>query len=367
MKTSAAVLNGPSQPFDIETIVVAEPQAGEILVRIHAAGICHTDLVAATGMFGTPFPMVLGHEGAGVVEAVGSGVSKASVGDKVLLTFNSCGACPRCDADEPAYCHDFVPRNMICARGDGTSRLSRENGEPIADNFFGQSSFSGLSVANERNVLKLEPGDDLAAFAPLGCGVQTGAGAVLRSLKGKAGESLVVIGGGAVGLSAVLGGTLAGCAPIILIEPQPERRALALELGATHVIDPAAGETAAAVRAITPTGADLAVDTSGNVAALQSAINMMANKGRLGLIGVPNASDAAVSVPLMQWITIGGTVRGIIEGDSDVDGFLPELIAHQKAGRLPIEKFVTTYPLDQINKAIDDAHHGRCIKAVLTF
>jgi aryl-alcohol dehydrogenase len=367
MKTSAAVLNGPGQAFDIETIEVAEPKAGEIRVRVHAVGICHTDLVAATGLFGTPFPMVLGHEGAGVVEAVGSGVSKVAVGDKVLLTFNSCGHCPRCGSDEPAYCFEFVPRNMICARSDGTSRLSRENGDVIADNFFGQSSFAGYSVANERNVMKLDPDDDLVSLAPLGCGVQTGAGAVLRSLGGQKGESLVVLGGGAVGLSAVLGGKLAGCNPIIVIEPQAGRRTLAMELGATHAIDPAAGETAEAVRAIVPTGVDLAVDTTGNVAALQSALNMMANKGRLGLIGVPSAVDAAVSVPLMQWITIGGTVRGIIEGDSNVDGFLSELVAHKKAGRLPIEKFVKAYPLDQINQAIDDAHHGKCVKAVLTF
>jgi aryl-alcohol dehydrogenase len=190
---------------------------------------------------------------------------------------------------------------------------------------------------------------------------------VLRSLRGKAGESLVVLGGGAVGLSALLGGKIAGCDPIIVIEPQEGRRALALELGASHVIDPGDGDPAAAVRAILPAGADMIVDTSGYTPIVDAAVMMAGNLGRIGLVGVPGSLDAVMTVPLVQWITIGGTVRGIIEGDSDPHTFLPELIAHHKAGRLPIEKFSKCYPFDQINQAIADAHHGKCVKAVLTF
>jgi aryl-alcohol dehydrogenase len=364
MQTQAAVLNQPNGPFDIETVDVGEPQAGEIRVRIKAVGICHTDLVVASGAMGLQFPAVLGHEGAGIVDAVGEGVTSVKPGDKVLLTFNSCGGCKPCRHDEPAYCHSFVPLNMVCARPDGSTRVSRE-GQPVADNFFGQSSFAGLTIANQRNVLKVADDADLAVLAPLGCGIQTGAGAVLRSLEGKAGEALVVLGGGAVGLSALLGGKIAGCNPLIVIEPQEGRRQLALELGATHVIDPAAGDAVAAVRAIVPEGADMVVDTSGYMPIVEQSVNMIANRGRIGLIGVPGSLDAVLPVPVVQWITIGGTVRGIIEGDSDPQVFLPELIAHHQAGRLPIEKFSTTYRLDQINQAIDDAHHGKCIKAVL--
>lgn len=361
----AAVLNQPNGPFDIETVTVEAPQAGEVRVAIKAVGICHTDLVVASGAMGLQFPAVLGHEGAGVVDAIGPGVTSVKVGDKVLLTFNSCGHCKPCSHDEPAYCQQFVPLNMVCARGDGSTRVTRGDA-PVADNFFGQSSFASFAIANERNVLKVDNDADLGVLAPLGCGIQTGAGAVLRSLDGKAGEALVVIGGGAVGLSALLGGKIAGCTTIVVIEPQGGRRALASELGATHVIDPNAADVVAAVRAIVPDGADMVVDTSGYMPVVEQSVNMIANRGRIGLVGVPGSLDAVLPVPIVQWITIGGTVRGIIEGDSDPHVFLPELIAHHKAGRLPIEKLIRSYPLDQINQAIADAHNGQCIKAVLT-
>ncbi len=364
MQTTAAVLNQPNGPFDIETIDVAEPQGNEVRVAIKAVGICHTDLVIASGALGLQFPAVLGHEGAGIVDAVGPDVTSVKPGDKVLLTFNSCGGCRHCHNDHPAYCQSFLPLNMACVRGDGSTRLHRGDAA-VADNFFGQSSFAGLAIANERNVLKVDDDADLATLAPLGCGIQTGAGAVLRSLNGKAGESLVVLGGGAVGLSAVMGGAIAGCNPIIVLEPQEGRRALALELGATHAIDPTAGDPVAAVRAIVPDGADMVVDTSGYLPIVEASVNMVGNLGRIGLIGVPGSLDAVLPVPIMQWLTIGGTVRGIVEGDSDPKAFLPELIAHHKAGRLPLEKFSKTYRFEDINQAIDDAHHGKCIKAVL--
>jgi aryl-alcohol dehydrogenase len=365
MEALAAVLNEPAGAFSIETIEVAAPQAGEVRIAIKAVGVCHTDLVVGSGALGSAFPAVLGHEGAGVVESVGEGVTSVKPGDKVLLSFNSCGHCPRCDSHDPAYCFEFFPLNMMCLRHDGTSRLSKD-GKPVADNFFGQSSFAGLAIANERNVVKVADDADLATLAPLGCGVQTGAGAVLRSLKAKAGEALLVIGGGAVGLSAVLGGKLAGCSPIIVLEPQAARREMALEIGATHVIDPAsAGNPVEAVRAIAPAGVDLIVDTSGHMPTLEVAPGMIATLGRIGLIGMPGALDAILPLPMVQWLTLGGTVRGIVEGDSDIAGFLPELIAHHAAGRLPFDRFVTRYPFDQINQAIDDSHHGKCIKPVL--
>lgn len=365
MQTRAAVLNAPSAGFSIETIEIDDPQAGEVRVAIKAVGICHTDLVIGSGALGTRFPVVLGHEGAGVVEAVGAGVTAVKPGDKVLLSFNSCGHCPRCESSDPAYCFEFFPLNMVCVRPDGSTRLSKD-GQPVSDNCFGQSSFAGLAIANERNVLKLADDADLALLAPLGCGVQTGVGAVVRSLKARAGESLVVIGGGAVGLSAVIGGTLAGCSPIVVIEPQAARRDMALSIGATHAIDPAsAGNIVEAVRAILPAGADLIVDTSGHMPTLEQTPAMIATMGRIGLIGVPGSLDAVLPVPMVQWLTLGGTVRGIVEGDSDIAGFLPELIAHHAAGRLPFEKFVTRYPFDMINQAIEDSHHGKCIKPVL--
>jgi aryl-alcohol dehydrogenase len=362
----AAIMPGANQPFSVEPITVDEPRAGEILIDIKAVGVCHSDLVMVSGAFGTAFPAVFGHEGAGIVAAVGVGVTKVAVGDKVLLTFNSCGKCVRCEDDDPSYCVHFTPMNMLCARDDGSSRL-HQHGKNLSDNFFGQSSFASKAIATERNVIKLSPDADLAILAPLGCGIQTGAGAVINSLSAKAGQSLVVIGGGAVGLSALLGGKIAGCSPLILIEPQQSRRDIAKELGADHVIDPNAGDIVEAVRAIVPAGADLVVDTSGFLPAVTSSTSMIATKGKIGLVGLPGDFTAALPVPIIQWITMGGTVRGIVEGDSDPDVFLPALIAHHDAGRLPIEKFITTYPFARINEAIEDAHKGTSIKVVLTF
>jgi len=363
MKATAAILNQPNGPFSLETVDVADPQAGEVRVKIRAVGICHTDLVIASGAMGLRFPAVLGHEGAGRVDAVGAGVTTVKPGDKVLLTFNSCGACKPCGHHKSAYCNHFVPLNMLAVRNDGTTRITRD-GQPVADNFFGQSSFASLAIANERNVLKLDDDADLVALAPLGCSIQTGAGGVLRSLAAKAGETIVVLGAGAVGLSALLGARIAGCSTMIVVEPQEGRRALATQLGATHVLD-GQGDVVGAVRAILPEGADIVLDTSGFMPVVQQSVNMIANLGRIGLLGVPSSLDAALSVPILQWLTQGGTVRGIVEGDSDPAVFLPELIAHHKAGRLPIETFSKTYCLDDINQAIDDTQHGKCIKAVL--
>lgn len=361
----AAIITEANSPFTIETITVDPPQAGEVLVDIRAVGICHTDLALATGAFGTQFPAVLGHEGAGVVEAIGEGVTKVKPGDKVLLTFNSCGECARCRADDPSYCEHFVPLNLACMREDGSTRLHRD-GAAVSGNFFGQSSFASKAVAHQRNVVKLADDADLATLAPLGCGIQTGAGAVMRSLAAQPGQSLAVIGGGAVGLSALLGGKLCGCAPIIVIEPNESRRLLATELGADHVIDPADGDAAEAVRRVVPSGVDLVVDTSGHLPAMISALGFIASKGKLGLVGVPAVSDATLPMPVFQWLTLGGTVRGIVEGDSDPDAFLPELIAYHAAGRLPFDKFVSYYPFEQINQAVADIHSGKSIKAVLT-
>lgn len=363
MEALAAVLNQPNGPFTVEKVDVAAPQSGEVRVAIKAVGICHTDLVIASGAMGLQFPAVLGHEGAGIVESVGDGVTSVKPGDKVLLTFNSCGQCHPCGDHEPAYCNHFVPLNMLAVRADGSTRVTRD-GNNVSDNFFGQSSFATMAVANERNVLKVDDDADLATLAPLGCGIQTGAGGVLRSLKAKQGETLVVLGAGAVGLSALLGGLIAGCSTIIVVEPQEGRRALAKELGATHTLD-GQGDVAAAVREILPEGVNMVLDTSGFMPVVQQSVNMIANRGRIGLLGVPGSLDAALSVPMLQLLTQGGTVRGIVEGDSDPAVFLPELLAHHKAGRLPIEKFSTRYRLEDINQAIDDAHHGKAIKAVL--
>jgi aryl-alcohol dehydrogenase len=364
MDATAALVREPNGSFQFDTVTIDQPRPDEVLVRVRAVGICHTDIVTASGALGTPFPAVLGHEGAGVVEAVGSAVTKVKPGDKVLITFNYCGVCARCAGGDPAYCESFNALNFGCCRADGSGTL-HQHGTKIGSNYFGQSSFATLALANERNVVKVAADADLATLAPLGCGVQTGVGGVVRSLAAKPGSSLLVIGGGAVGLSAVIGGVLAGCSTIVLLEPRPERRELALTIGAHHAIDPKAGDAAAAVRAILPKGVDNIIDTSGNAGAITTAATTLAAKGSLGLIGVPNPMDAVLTLSILNILLVGMTVKGITEGDSVPDEFLPQLVAWQREGRLPIDRFIKTYPFAKINEAIADSHHGHAIKAVL--
>jgi aryl-alcohol dehydrogenase len=365
MQVTAAIARAPGADFTLETVELDEPRPDEILIRIAAVGVCHTDLVAREG--GMPFsmPAVLGHEGAGVVEKVGSAVSKVAAGDRVAITFRSCGQCDRCKSGDPAYCYSMPMLNYIGMRPDGTKALAQD-GTAVSSNFFGQSSFATYALAYETNVLKLPADIPFELAAPLGCGVQTGAGGIMLALACPAGSSLLITGGGAVGLSAVMGAAIQGCSPIIVVEPHAVRRALAIELGATHVVDPAASpDLAAAVRAIRPQGVDYAFDTTGRADTLTAIMAALAPKGVLGIVGIP-APGTPMPGDLGTVLTFGQTVRGIIEGDSDPDAFLPVLIDHWRAGRLPLEKLVVTFPFAQINEAIAAQHHGDCVKVVLT-
>ncbi|MFM0245611.1 NAD(P)-dependent alcohol dehydrogenase [Paraburkholderia sediminicola] len=367
MKIVAAVTRSPTMPFELESIDLDAPRADEVLVRIVGAGVCHTDLVAQEGYFPMSMPAVFGHEGAGIVEQVGSAVTRVRPGDRVALTFMSCGRCSCCTAGSSPYCKMFTSLNYSGARGDGSKTLQGAGGG-ISGSFFGQSSFASHAIANERNVVKVPDGVPLELAGVLGCGVQTGAGAVMRSMACRAGASLLVLGGGAVGLSAVLGGVIQGCDTIIVVEPYPARRELALSLGATHVIDPAAcGELAAATRAICPDGVDYVLDTSGRHAVISSVPQLLASRGTFGFVGVPPASERELPLPgtLLQMMRGGFTYRGIIEGDSEPDIFLPQLMDLYLAGRFPFDKMIKTYPLERINDAIADQHRGLCTKVVL--
>lgn len=364
MQVTAAVARSAGGDFVLEEVELDEPRADEILVRIGAVGVCHTDLVARDG--GMPFtlPAVLGHEGAGVVVRTGASVTKVAAGDRVAITFRSCGQCERCQSGNPAYCYTMPALNYIGMRPDGTKAIHRD-GEAVSSNFFGQSSFATYALAYETNVLKLPDDIPFELAAPLGCGVQTGAGGVMLALNCPAGTSILVTGGGAVGLSAVMGAAIQGCSPIIVVEPHASRRELARALGATHAIDPVAQpDLAAAVRAILPQGVDYAFDTTGRPDTLAAVMGTLAPKGVFGIVGVP-PPGTAMPGDLGTVLTFGQTVRGIIEGDSDPDAFIPVLIDHWRAGRLPLEKLVRTYPFAQINEAIEAQHHGDCVKVVL--
>jgi aryl-alcohol dehydrogenase len=365
METVAAIAREPHADFSIETIELEQPRAGEVRVRIAGVGLCHTDLIARDQFIPIGLPAVLGHEGAGIVESVGEGVTKVRPGDQVVLGFSSCGGCARCEEDLPSYCRDFPNLNYAGVRRDGSSGLSID-GAPISGNFFGQSSFAGLALAHERNVVKIEAADlPLEILGPLGCGFQTGAGGVMRSMACPSGSTIAIFGGGPVGLSAVMGAVIQGCATIVLVEPVSARRELARSLGATHVIDPNDGDVGGTIRTILPDGVEFAFETSGREAVVEMALASLTSHGLLGLVGVPPRPESSLSINLAALITSGHRIHGIIEGDSDLDGFIPDLLDHHRAGRFPFDRLIRTYPLDQINEAVAAQGRGDCVKAVL--
>lgn len=363
MKITAAVARGAGKPLALETVELEGPRADEILVRLVASGVCHTDMKARDGA--SPAPIVLGHEGAGIVVETGAAVRKVRPGDPVVMSYNPCGACPSCREGEPAYCHELGPRNFGGLRPDGTSALS-QNGQPIHANFFGQSSFGSFALCTERNVVHLDADVPLELVGPLGCGIQTGAGAVINALRVRPGQSIAVFGAGAVGLSAVMAARLAGAATIIVVDWIEHRLATARELGATHVVNTAREDAAETILGLTGAGVNYALDTSGVVAVMRQAVAVLAPRGTCGIIATPDGppQDLPVGIgPLLK----GRKLRGIIEGESLPDVFIPMLIALQRQGRFPFDRLITFYPFERINDAIRDSLAGDTIKPVLRF
>ena len=366
MQTTAAVARMPKGDFSIEEVTIDAPRAGEVRVRIAGVGLCHTDLIFRDQFAPYPLPAVLGHEGAGVIEAVGDGVEGLAVGDRVVLGFSSCGQCARCAEHLPSYCRDFPPMNYAGMRLEDGSKAYSANGEAVSSHFFGQSSFAEHAIVRARNVVKVEDADaPLDILGPLGCGLQTGAGGVMRSMACPAGSSIVIVGGGPVGLAAVMGAKVQECGMIVLIEPVAARRELARELGANHVVDPTAGDVTEALRALLPDGFDFAFDTSGRVDAIQAALGALTSRGMMGLVGVPPSAEDGIMINIAGMITYGQRVVGIMEGDSDPQVFIPQLIALHREGRFPFDRLVRTFPLAQINEAIAAQARGDCVKVVL--
>ena len=236
--TSAAVVEAPGAPFTVRDIILDDTRPGEVLVRMIATGLCHTDLGVQAGGIPFPLPGVLGHEGAGVVEEVGAGVTDVTPGDHVVLSFTSCGQCAGCRGGHPAYCLSWVPRNLISGTRDDGSPTAMMNGTPIGGHFFGQSSFAAHALVDERSVVVVGRDAPLDILAPLGCGVQTGFGTVWNVLRPAPGSSLAVLGTGAVGLSAIMAANLLPLAAVVAVDRVPERLALARGLGATHTVNP---------------------------------------------------------------------------------------------------------------------------------
>lgn len=359
MKIKAAVTHNKGEEFKIEEVEIAEPKANEVLIKIVATGVCHTDAVARD-MGITPYPVVLGHEGAGIVEKVGEGVRTIQPGDHVVLSYASCGHCENCLTGHPSVCVDFNLLNFGGKAEDDTHRL-HQSGQDLST-FFGQSSFGTYAIANERNVVKVDKDVDLALLGPLGCGIQTGSGTVLNKLKPEFGSSIAIYGTGAVGLSAIMAAKITECKHVIAIDIHQSRLELAKELGATHVINSKESDVVEEIKKITNGGTHYGIDTTGVPVVVRQALQALRPLGQLAIVGVTPEITINVHEEIMAE---GKTMVGVIEGDAVPQLFIPELVEYYKAGRFPFDKLVKFYDFSEINKAFEDSKQGTTIKPIL--
>jgi aryl-alcohol dehydrogenase len=347
----AAVLREPGRPLKIERLEMEGPRDDEVLVRLVASGICHTDIDFCEG--GASGAVVLGHEGSGVVERVGRTVKGVKPGDHVVLSYQSCGACPPCRNGRPADCQHFWQTNFGFARLDGSNALAASG---VRGHFFGQSSFATHTLATARNLVKVSKTLPLELLAPLGCGLQTGAGTVMNSLAVRRGSSIAIFGTGAVGLAAVMAARIVGAKTIIAVDIKPKRLALACELGATHSLDNRDTDIAVRIAAITGKGVDYVVESTGDAELSRLAVDLLNPHGRAALL---TGQAAPGNLPG------GRKVLSVIQGDAVPQRFIPKLIKLYEAGRFPFDRLVEFYDFRKINQAIADAKRGATIKPVL--
>ena len=367
MKITAAVAETVGSPLKIKELELDELRPDEVRVRLVATGVCHTDAVVRDGWIPTTFPIVLGHEGAGVVEAVGSTVTDLAPGDHVVLTVASCGVCRNCRSGHPSYCLDSYGQNFAGGRGFGTdTSLRDEAGNAVNSHFFGQSSFSTHVNAARRSVVKVRDDVPLELLGPLGCGVQTGAGAVLNVLRPGPGDSIAVFGTGAVGMSAVLAAVAARATTIIAVDVNDQRLALASELGATHVINGARENALERIREITGDGVRFALDTTAVPSVFEAMVEALAPAGHAGEIGAAKAGTIG-GIDIGTTLGKGVTVSFILEGDAVPHLFIPELIELWQAGAFPFDRLAKQYPFADINTAFEDSERGDTIKPIVVF
>jgi aryl-alcohol dehydrogenase len=352
-KIKAAVLRKKGGPLKIESLEMEGPRDEEILVRLVASGICHTDIAFCDGWEQADNAVVLGHEGAGVVEKVGKKVKGLKRGDPVVLSYQSCGRCRQCRSGHPAHCQHFYEANFGFQRLDGSNALQPSG---VRGHFFGQSSFATHSLATERNLVKVSKGLPLEILSPLGCGLQTGAGTVMNSLKVSDGSSIAVFGTGAVGLAAVMAARIVGASPIIGVDIKPKRLRLALQLGATHTIDNRRQDVAARIGDITGSGVDYVVETTASPEMHRLAVEVLNPHGIVAMLTGESGTDS---------LPEGRKTLGIIQGDAVPQHFIPKLIQLYKAGQFPFDRLLKFYGFSEINKAIADSKRGDTIKPVL--
>jgi len=356
------VLREIGAPLDVVDLHLDEPRQGEVRVTLHAAGVCHSDLSIAEGRIASPLPVVLGHEGAGVVDAVGPGVHSVQPGDHVVISWvPMCGHCSFCLNGQPQLCTSgaYTPGLMP----DGTTRL--HDGDTAIHHGLHAATFAEQTVVREGSVVRIDPDVPFAAAALVGCAVTTGVGAALRTAEVRAGESVVVIGCGGVGLNVVQGCRLAGAGRIIAIDAVPARLEAAGRFGATDLV-PAGEKAAAEVRRLTAKlGADVAFEVAGQPALQRLAWDMTRRGGRTILVGVP-AQDGETSFPSLLLSVSEKTLKGCYYGSAYPPRDFPWLLGLYRAGRLDLDSLVTqTLPLDRVNDAFAAMRRGEQLRTVL--
>lgn len=367
MRTTVAVVDGPGQDFSFEEVEVDGPRADEVLVRITASGICHTDLSLREQLPAEMFPRVFGHEGAGVVEEVGADVTGVEVGDHVVLSLASCRTCAKCTAGHTGYCEQAMVLNYMGFRMDGSTSYSRATG-PVYGHFLGQSSLSRHAVVHSSSVIVVDKDLDLSKVAPFGCGFQTGAGAILNVAQPGPGDSVVVYGVGAVGLAAIAAAKASGVETVVAVDLQASRLEVAERLGAVGVNPGELGDVTVVdkVKELTGGGAAYGVETTAVPAVIKQAAQSLAVQGTLIVLGL-DMNHAEFSLDAIDILQNGKIVRGSIEGDSDPLEMVPRMLRMLADGSLPLDQLVTTYPFTEIDAAVADVLAGKVVKPVLVW
>jgi len=362
MKTTVALVESPGQPFTLAEVDLEGPREDEVLVRIVATGLCHSDITMSSFLPAEMFPNVFGHEGAGVVEEVGANVSGIEVGDHVVLSLRSCRTCAQCSAGYYGFCEQGLFINYMGMRMDGSTTYTRD-GAGVFGSFFGQSSFSQHAIAYADNCIVVDKSLDLPRLGPYGCGFQTGVGTMLNAANPSAGESVVVFGAGSVGLAALAAGRTLGV-DMVAVDPLASRREIAESYGAQTIDPTALGDVTVQdkVKELTGGGATYGIDTTAIPEVVKAAQQSLAVRGTLIAIGLGAEEYPIDAVDLLQ---NGKTIRSSLEGDADPLEFIPRMLG--MADELDLDRLITPYPFDQINEAIADSASGKVVKPVLVW
>ncbi len=363
-KIKAAIVNGVNQDYVLEDVYLDEPRANEVLVKLVASGICHSDEAFRLGEAPYNFPAVFGHEGAGIVEEVGEAVTTVKPGDHVVMSYAFCGHCPSCMHGKPATCAEWAQRNVTGRRLNGDGIFFKEDKETVISTILGQSSFTTHTVVDENNVTKIDKEVDLRLVGPLGCGFLTGSGTVFNGFKPEVNSTMAVFGTGTVGLAAIMAAKIAGCSTVISVDIHDHRLETAKSLGATHTINSRKVDALEEVQRLTGgLGADYVIDTTGLSDVMKTALDATAQGGTYAPVAV--SSNELKFSPFGEIVASTKTIKGVLMGDAVPQASIPQLIEFFKQGRFDFDKVVKYFDFEDINAAANASNSGEVIKPII--